>query len=186
MAIEEADYAVVEKEGDFELRQYELFIVAETIVDGDFSDVGNVGFRRLYDYISGNNQKKESISMTAPVTQEARSEKISMTAPVTQEREEGKWRITFMMPSQYTMKTLPEPLDPNVKLKQESERSVAAIRYSGTWSQKRYREKEARLFEWIEKRGFKAVGEPIFARYNPPFMPWFLRRNEVLIPVEQF
>jgi hypothetical protein len=183
VAIEEVKYTVVEKEGDFELRDYEPFIVAETLVEGDFSAVGNVGFRRLYDYISGNNRKQASISMTAPVTQEARSEKISMTAPVTQENQGGKWRITFMMPSQYSMKTLPEPLDPNVKLKQESKRVVAALRYSGTWSQKRYSEKEARLFEWIEKRGFRAVGEPVFARYNSPFMPWFLRRNEVLIPV---
>ena len=183
MAIEEAEYTVVEKDGDFELRRYEPFIVAETLVEGDFGDVGKVGFRRLYDYISGNNQKQASISMTAPVKLEATSEKISMTAPVTQEREEGKWRITFMMPSQYTMKTLPEPRDPNVKLRQESKRSVAAIRYSGTWSQKRYNKKEALLFEWIERRGFIAVGEPVFARYNSPFMPWFLRRNEVLIPV---
>ena len=183
MAIEEADYEVVEKEEDFEVRKYEPFIVAETLVEGDFSDVGNVGFRRLYDYISGNNRKQASISMTAPVTQEAGSEKISMTAPVTQEKVGRTWRITFMMPSQYTMETLPEPLDPNVKLNQEAKRVVAALRYSGTWSQKRYNEKEARLFEWIQKRGFKAVGEPIFARYNSPFMPWFLRRNEVLIPV---
>jgi len=90
-----------------------------------------------------------------------------------------------MMPSQYTMETLPEPLDPNVKLNQEPERIVAALRYSGTWSQKRYKEKEAYLSEWIQKRGFKALGEPIFARYNSPFMPWFLRRNEVLIPVKR-
>ena len=185
MATEEAKYTVIERDEDFELRQYEPLIVAETIVEGEFNDVGNVGFRRLYDYISGNNQKKESISMTAPVTQEARSEKISMTAPVTQEKVGRKWRITFMMPSQYTMETLPEPLDPNVKLKQEPERIVAALRYSGTWSQKRYKEKEAYLSEWIQKRGFKALGEPIFARYNSPFMPWFLRRNEVLIPVKR-
>ena len=185
MGIEEAEYVVVEKEGDFELRNYEPFIVAETIVEGDFSNVGNVGFRRLYGYISGNNRKQASISMTAPVRQETSSEKISMTAPVSQEQVGSKWRITFMMPSQYTMETLPEPLDPNVKLKKESERVMAALRYSGTWSQHRYDEKEARLFEWIEKRGLKALGEPIFARYNSPFMPWFLRRNEVLIPVKR-
>ena len=100
MAIEEADYAVVEKEDDFELRRYESFVVAETLVEGDFSDVSNVGFRRLYDYISGNNRKQASIPMTAPVTQEARSEKISMTAPVAQEKAGKKWRITFVMPSQ--------------------------------------------------------------------------------------
>ena len=185
MAIEEAEYTVIEKEEDFELRQYEPFIVAETFVEGEFSDVGNVGFRRLYGYISGNNRKKASISMTAPVTQEASAEKISMTAPVTQEKEGGKWRITFMMPSQYTMETLPEPLDPTVKLKQETGRLVAALRYSGTWGRKRYEEREARLFDWIKRRGFTPSGDPIFARYNPPFMPWFLRRNEVLIPVER-
>ena len=185
MAIEESEYTVIEKEEDFEIRQYQPFIVAETFVDGEFSEVGNIGFRRLYGYISGDNRKKASISMTAPVTQEATAEKISMTAPVTQEKKGGKWRITFMMPSQYEMETLPEPLDPTVKLKQESGLLVAALRYSGRWSQKRYKAREARLFEWIKRRGFRPVGEPIFARYNPPFMPWFLRRNEVLIPVER-
>jgi hypothetical protein len=185
MAIEEAKYTVIEKDGDYELRQYEPFIVAETLVVGEFSDVGNVGFRRLYKYISGQNRKKASISMTAPVTQEASEEKISMTAPVRQENRAGKWRITFMMPSQYDMETLPEPIDPTVKLKQESGGLVAAMRYSGRWSQKRYMEREGLLFEWIEKRGLEPAGEPIFARYNPPFMPWFLRRNEVLIPLKR-
>lgn len=185
MAIEKAKYIVIEKEEDFELRQYEPFIVAETFVEGDFSDVGNIGFRRLFGYISGDNRKKASITMTAPVNQEAIAEKISMTAPVAQEKRGGKWRITFMMPSQYRMETLPEPLDQTVKLKQESGVLVAAIRYSGRWSQKRYKEREARLYDWIKRRGFRPSGEPIFARYNPPFMPWFLRRNEVLIPVER-
>jgi hypothetical protein len=185
VAIEEAKYTVLEKDEDFELRQYEPFIVAETFVEGDFKDVGNEGFRRLYGYISGNNRKKASISMTAPVTQEESSQKISMTAPVTQERGGGKYRITFMMPLTYTMETLPEPLDPAVKLKQEPGRLVAAFRYSGTWSEKRYNEREARLRVWIQERDLKPVGEPVFARYNPPFMPWFLRRNEVLIPVER-
>ena len=183
MALEEAKYKVLEREEDFELRQYEPQIVAETLVEGDFQDVGNEGFRRLYDYISGKNRKQQTIPMTAPVSQEASSEKIPMTAPVNQEQVGGKWRITFLMPSQYSMETLPEPLDPRVKLTKVPGLLMAALSYSGTWSRGRYEGKENRLKELIRQRGLKIVGDPVFARYNPPFMPWFLRRNEVLIPV---
>jgi len=185
MAIEEAEYTVLEKDGAFELRQYEPHIVAETFVKGDFSDVGDVAFRRLFDYISGNNRKKEEIPMTAPVTQESESQKIPMTAPVGQEQVDGRWRLTFMMPAEYTLETLPEPLDPEVTLRQEPGRLMAAIRYSGTWSQTRYMKREIRLREWAQAQGLTEIGEPIFARYNSPFMPWFLRRNEVLIPVKR-
>jgi hypothetical protein len=185
MAIEEAKYTVIEKDGPFEVRQYGPQIVAETFVQGDFEKVGNEGFRRLYGYISGENRKKESISMTAPVSQEASSEKIAMTAPVGQERVGGTWRITFVMPSAYTMETLPEPLDSRVILREIPEQLMAAMRYSGTWGRERYEERKARLLEGIQDRGLRPTGEPVFARYNPPFMPWFLRRNEVLIPVER-
>ncbi|UCG14796.1 MAG: heme-binding protein [Deltaproteobacteria bacterium] len=187
MALEKAKYTVVEKQKKqaFELRKYEPQIVAETFVEGDFEQVGNEGFRRLFDYISGKNLSKQSIAMAAPVSQEAKSEKISMTAPVNMERMGERYRITFVMPSHYTMETLPEPLDSRVELREISGQLMAALRYSGTWSQSRYEEKKDRLFELIGKSGLRPVGEPVFARYNPPFMPWFLRRNEVLIPVEQ-
>jgi effector-binding domain-containing protein len=185
VATEEVKYRVLESSGDFELRQYESSLGAETTVEGDFHEVGNEGFRRLFDYISGKNRKKQSIPMTAPVSQEASSEKIPMTAPVNQEKVGGAWRITFLMPSAFTMETLPEPLDSRVKLVKIPGRLMAALSYSGTWSRERYEEKEKRLKELIRQRGLKIEGEPVFARYNPPFMPWFLRRNEVLIPVGQ-
>ena len=185
VAVEEVKYRVLESSGDFELRQYESSLGAETTVEGDFHEVGNEGFRRLFDYISGKNRKKQSIPMTAPVSQEASSEKIPMTAPVNQEKVGGAWRITFLMPSALTMETLPEPLDSRVKLVKIPGRLMAALSYSGTWSRERYEEKEQRLKELIRQRGLKIEGEPVFARYNPPFMPWFLRRNEVLIPVGQ-
>jgi hypothetical protein len=185
VATEEVKYRVLESSGDFELRQYESSLGAETTVEGDFHEVGNEGFRRLFDYISGKNRKKQSIPMTAPVSQEASSEKIPMTAPVNQEKVGGAWRITFLMPSAFTMETLPEPLDSRVKLVKIPGRLMAALNYSGTWSRERYEEKEQRLKELIRQRGLKIEGEPVFARYNPPFMPWFLRRNEVLIPVGQ-
>jgi hypothetical protein len=186
MAIEEASYKVIEKDGDFELRQYVPQIVAETIAEGDFDKVGNEGFSRLFGYISGNNTKKQSISMTAPVSQEAGSEKIPMTAPVNQEQVGNKWHISFLMPSNYTLETLPEPTDKRIVLTQIPSRNVAAITYSGTWSRSRYVEHKAILVEMMRSRKLKPIGEYIFARYNPPFMPWFLRRNEVLFNVEFF
>jgi SOUL heme-binding protein len=184
-AIEETKFNVIESEGDFELRQYPPHIVAETLVEGDFSKVGNEAFRRLAGYINGQNRRKQTIPMTAPVSQEADSVKIPMTAPVNQERAGEKWRITFLMPAQYILETLPEPLDSRVELRKVPELLMAALKYSGTWSKSRYEEKKKQLMGQIEKRGLKQIGEPLFARYNPPFTPWFLRRNEVLIRVER-
>ena len=186
LAIEKAKYTILEKENNFEIRQYDSQIVAETYVDGDLEDVGNEGFRRLYGYISGDNQKKQSISMTAPVGQKAGSEKIAMTAPVKQEKKDNQWRITFLMPAEYTLETLPEPNDNRVKLKADPGRLMAAVRYSGTWSDDGYEKNKALLEAYIQKRGLTKSGDPVWARYDPPFMPWFLRRNEVLIPVEKF
>ena len=185
MATEEAKYRLLQREGDFELRQYEPQIVAATLVGGDFQSVGNEGFRRLFAYISGKNRKKQAIPMTAPVSQEATSEKIPMTAPVNQEKVGEKWRITFLMPPSYTMATLPEPLDPSITVTEFPGHLMAALKYSGTWSRERYEKKREQLEKLIRQQGLKIVGEPVFARYNSPFMPWFLRRNEVLIPVAQ-
>ncbi|MFZ0728125.1 MAG: heme-binding protein [Desulfobacterales bacterium] len=184
MAIEEPSYIVLETEGNFELRKYSSYIVAETYVEGDFEAVGSEGFRRLADYIGGKNQKKESISMTSPVIQKPASEKIAMTAPVSQARENGRWRIAFMMPSAYTMDTLPIPDDDRIALREEKEKKVAVIRYSGSWGKKRYENHATKLMEWIATKGWKMTGAPVWARYDPPFMPWFMRRNEILIPVQ--
>lgn len=185
MATEEAKYTVLEKDGHFELRQYEAFVVAETLVEGDFDAVGNEGFRRLFRYISGDNQAKKPISMTSPVTQEMKSEKISMTAPVTQQKTGNRWSIAFVMPAEYTLDTLPIPNDARVTLRAIPARLLAAITYSGTWSQSRYEEHKAQLDAMISKRKLKTAGEYVYARYNPPFTPWFMRRNEVWVPVER-
>jgi len=186
MAIEKAKYTVLEKDDSFELRQYEAQIVAETFVEGDLEEVGNEGFRRLYAYISGENTKNQSISMTAPVGQQAGSEKIAMTAPVSQEKKDNRWRITFLMPAEYTLKMLPEPIDERVKLAEEPGRLMAAVKYSGTWSEEGYEKNKALLEEYLRMRGLTKAGAAVWARYDPPFMPWFLRRNEVLFPVQNF
>jgi len=184
MANEEPSYRVLESDGDFELREYSSYIVAETYVEGKFEEVGGEGFRRLADYIGGENKKSTTISMTAPVGQSPESEKIEMTSPVSQERENHRWRITFMMPSKYTMETLPLPEGDRIFLKEEKSKIVAVIRYSGTWGKNRYEDNEIKLKNWINEKGWEQMGEPVWARYDPPFMPWFVRRNEIWIPVK--
>ena len=184
VGIERSKYEVIEREGKFEVRQYQPQIIAETVVESDFDGAANVAFRRLFNYISGENRKKESIKMTAPVNQKASSEKIAMTAPVNQQKAEGKYSVSFLMPSKYAMETLPEPMDENVKVRTIPARRMAAVRYSGSWSRKRYELHKAMLEDFIQQKGLQIIGEDIFARYDPPFQLWFLRRNEVLFPVE--
>jgi effector-binding domain-containing protein len=183
MAIEEAQYIVREKEGKFEVRDYSPHILAETIVEGDLEDAGSNAFNRLFQYISGNNQIQAKVDMTAPVSQKSESKKIAMTAPVGQQRTQEQWAVSFMMPASYTIEILPEPLDPKISLREVPARTIAAVRYSGFWSEKGYLKNKSELESWIAKKGLKIVGEPIWARYNSPFSLWFLRRNEVLIPV---
>jgi len=183
MAVEEAEYTVLREEDPFELRKYESHILAETTVDGNFEDAGNEAFGRLFKYISGNNKQQQKVAMTSPVGQEPSSQKIEMTSPVGQQKQDGKWSVSFMMPASFTLETTPEPKDPNVFIRQVPARHIASVRYSGFWSEKGYRRNLEKLRDWISKTGLRVVGEPIWARYNPPFMPWFLRRNEILVPV---
>jgi hypothetical protein len=184
VGIEKPKYQVIDKEGKFEVRQYQPQIVAETVVESDFDEAANMAFRRLFNYISGENRKKESIAMTAPVNQKISSEKIAMTAPVNQQQSEGNYIVSFLMPSKYTMETLPEPLDSSVRLRQIPARKIAALRYSGSWSRKKYEQKKILLEEFIRNKGLRTRGQDIFARYDPPFQIPFLRRNEVLLEVE--
>lgn len=184
MAVERAVYEIQSQEKDFEVRLYPPRLVAETTVQAGFEDAGSEAFRRLFAYIQGANRSKESIAMTAPVTQQGLSEKIPMTAPVTQQAQGTGYRVAFVMPASYTPANLPVPTDPAVRIVQEPARRVAAIRYSGTWRESGYIEQEKRLRAWVKAKGLEPTGEsPIWARYDPPFMPWFMRQNEVLIPI---
>jgi hypothetical protein len=184
MAIEEAKYKVAEKDDRFEIRDYAPHILAETIVEGDLEEAGNKAFNRLFRYISGDNRSRTKVTMTAPVSQQPMGEKIKMTAPVEQRRVQEKWAVSFMMPASYTLKILPEPEDPNITLRQVPARRMAAVHYSGFWSEKRYLRYKLELESWIQERGLTVVGDLIWARYNPPFTLWFLRRNEILIPID--
>ena len=183
MAIEEATYSTLIKEDTLEVRLYEPHILAETLVDAEFDSAGNKAFKRLFNYISGNNTAQAKVAMTAPVGQEQASQKISITAPVAQQANNKQWAVSFMMPASYSIDTLPKPKDPSVTVRQVPAQYIAAIEYSGFWSQKNYQQHKNKLDAWIKQKEFTVIGEPIWARYNAPFTPWFLRRNEVLIPI---
>jgi len=183
MAVEEAKYTVLGKEDRFELRRYEPHILAETTVDSDFEGAGNEAFSRLFNYISGNNKQQQKVAMTSPVGQEPMSQKIEMTSPVGQQKMDQNWVVSFMMPATFTLESTPQPKDPSVSIREVPSRHIAAVRYSGFWSEKSYHNQLEKLLDWITKSGLRVVGEPVWARYNPPYMPWFLRRNEVLVLV---
>ena len=183
MAVEEAEYTVSVKQDKLEIREYAPSIVAEVIVNGDFEDASGAAFRKLFNYISGDNTGRSKIAMTAPVSQKPEAEKIAMTSPVGQRKSDQGWAVSFMMPASYTMDSIPLPDDPTVVLREIPAHRAAAIRYSGTWSEKAYKKQLALLLEWIEAENLETLGEPVWARYNAPFTPWFMRRNEILIPI---
>ena len=184
MATEEAKYTVLKKDDRFEIRDYEPHILAEIIVEGDIEQAGNKSFNKLFRYISGDNRSRDKVAMTVPVSQEPRRQKIKMTAPVSLQPAQGQWAVSFMMPASYTLETLPQPEDPEIILRQVPARRMAAVRYSGFWSKKNYLRYKNELEAWIHKEDLTILGDPIWARYNPPFTLWFLRRNEILIPVD--
>lgn len=185
MATEQLKYTVVADFGDFEIRQYAAHIVAQTHVDGKFERVGNVAFGRLAGYIFGKNRHRKSIAMTSPVIQTPDSQKIAMTAPVNQQKSGEDWIVSFVMPSTYTLDTLAEPLDLGVELVERPGQLMAALTYSGSWRKSRFEKKERRLLALLQTQGYRATGDAIFARYNPPYTVWFFRRNEVLIPIQE-
>lgn len=183
MAIEQAKYQVVMKDGQFEIREYESYILAEVEIEGEMELASSQAFRPLFNYISGENRTQTKVAMTTPVSQEPLSEKISMTTPVSQERSENAWAVSFMMPADYTMNTIPIPTDPRVKLREVPGRQVATVKYSGRWTESGYQQHKQLLEAWIESKGLSMTGTAIWARFNAPYTPWFMRRNEVQIPV---
>jgi hypothetical protein len=185
LGVEEPKFRAALAEGDLEIRQYAPVIVAETVVEGDWRTAGNAGFRRLANYIFGGNDGGRKIAMTAPVSQGRPGQRIAMTAPVAQERRGEKWVVAFTMPSEYSLDRLPVPDDPAVRLRPVGERRVGAIRFSGSWDAGRFEAKAADLRRWLESKGETTIGEPVAARYDPPWTPWFLRRNEILFELAQ-
>jgi hypothetical protein len=172
-ALEQPKFEVIEQMEGVEIRRYESRIVARTLMSGDFDDAGNRGFRRLAGYIFGGNETGNKIAMTAPVDMAAANGK-----------SEGRYWITFGMPNEYDLSELPHPEDRRVELLVEPEKYMAVLKYKGGWSEARFNKNRLRLLETMEQSmDWVMQGEPVWARYNPPFTPGFLKRNEVAIEV---
>ena len=178
-AIEEPDYQVVRTLDNIELRLYAPYTVAEVVLDATAEDAGNQAFPILAGYIFGKNKGEKKFAMTAPVTQTAAPLRMDMTAPVTQVAVAGGIRVQFVLPKGVTVATAPEPLDPRVQLRLVQAANWAVLRYSGTWSQANYLEHLEALKAGLQAAGVTTHGEPVLARYNAPFTPWFMRRNEI-------
>ncbi len=185
MATEEPKFTVLEKSGAFELRDYNSKIVAETLVSGSFDKSSNAGFKLIADYIFGNNTSRsgvsQEISMTTPVAMEPKSEKVSMTAPVSMEQTDGQWLVHFVMPSKYTLETLPKPNNPAVTLREVPASRYAVMVFSGLVDEDKIATKTTELMAWLDNKGITAIGKPELARYNPPWTLPFLRRNEIIV-----
>lgn len=182
-AAEELRFQVLERRESIEIRSYEPLIVAETLVEGDFEAAGEEGFRRLFYYLAGNNRIRPSGALAVPDTTVGDSLIMSLTTPVFQEKAGEKYRVYLPLPFGVRLQDLPEPVDPQVALKNQPGRIMAAAGFSGDWSQDAYQEGLERLRETVRDLDLEISGPPIFARYDPSLF-WFLRRNEILLPVE--
>lgn len=179
MAIEEPAFTLVSKDGDFEIRDYAPILAAEVAIDGTRDDAVSAGFRILAGYIFGGNQGSAKIDMTAPVMQ-TQGDKIAMTAPVTQIAEGSKWLVRFTMPNQYTKATLPKPNDDRIRFIDIPARRVVVLQFSSMWTDAALAARKEELAAFIKLKNFVSAGESTYAFYDPPWKPFFWRRNEVM------
>ncbi len=187
MALEEPDFEVLQRSDDYEVRRYAPYIVAEVDVSGGHTEAGNKAFRILANYIFGDNQAQQFSQEPAFVPNgPRRSVKMAMTAPVTSTPVYGgQWRtVAFIMEKQYSLDSLPEPNDDRIRLRDEPARVMAVSRYSGRWSDRVFADREAALLQALERDGITPLGYPLLARYDAPFKPWFLRRNESMVEID--
>ena len=171
LAIEEPEFEVLHSTDEYEIRAYTPYIVAEVDVTGDMNQAGNSAFRVLAGYIFGQNEPGEKMAMTAPVASEP--------AP-----DGDAYTYAFVMERKYDMESLPKPLDTRIRLVEKSARVMAVRRYSGSWNLATDRKQRAALLAALEADKVRALSEPIMARYDSPWTPGFMRRNEIMIEID--
>jgi SOUL heme-binding protein len=168
---EEPEHAVVTKDGDFEIRDYPALTIAEVTVRAARNEAGNAGFRKLAGYIFGGNAEKQKIEMTAPVM-EARAGGDGQA-----------WTIRFVMPKGVTLARAPKPDDASIRMYETPPTRYAVLRYSGLTGDDKVEAKTAELLAILKTRGLAPAGPPLLAFYDPPWTPWFMRRNEIMVPL---
>jgi hypothetical protein len=183
---EQQPYELVRRYPHFELRRYPDYVVAEVMVTADFDRAGNAAFRHLFNYIAGNNTARQKLAMTAPVLQEAGPQTLAMTTPVLQSGplpgsgKPAEFSMAFVLPAGVTAETAPVPTDPKVKIRPVPGSLAAVLGFSGSGSASAFEKRNNGLQAALTLAGLAPVGPPRFARFDPPFKPWFLRHNEVV------
>ena len=179
MAIEEPAYEVINRLDDIEIRRYAPYVVAELSVDAPADKAGSQAFPILAGYIFGNNQGGTKLAMTAPVIQAGVPDPVEPTTPSASRSAADSHVVQFVLPKGVSPESAPVPIDQRVRVRDVASVEVAVIVYSGSWSKRNYEEHLARLKAVLGEKGIPWTGEPIYARYNPPLTPWFMRRNEI-------
>ena len=195
MAIEEPPYQVLQQDGAFEIRQYAPQLVAQTWVEGDMDAASNRGFRRIANFIFGNNQvpnsdQSASIAMTAPVTVEPVTPPMTMTGPLSLSptspapiESATKWRIQFVMPKSYTLATLPQPRSEAIEVREVPSKTILVHRYSWFNTTSRVQEKIDATLQWAQQHALTVIGTPQLARYDPPWTLPMFKRNEIHVEI---
>ncbi|MFG2102554.1 SOUL family heme-binding protein [Micromonospora echinaurantiaca] len=183
---EQQPYRVVARQPGFELRRYPAHLVAEMQVEGTFERVAAEAFRPLAAYLGGAHRTRAA-GAVGPVAQRAGAEAIAMTVPVVQEEGDrpGSWLVRFVLPARFTAATLPEPTDPRVRIREIPEQLAAAVRFAGRWTAREFDRRATALGRAVIAAGLRPNGAVRYARFDPPWRPWFLRRNEVVLPVAE-
>ena len=186
MAVDEPEFNSTFKDDNLEIREYAPKILAQVSVLGDFNEATSKGFKLLADFIFGNNisiDGSSKIDMTAPVVVEPVSEIINMTAPVITEGINNEWVVSFVMPKEYSLSTLPKPNNKNITITRLPAEKYAVIVFSGLVRKSNYDEQVKLLKKFILKKNLKTIGLIQIARYNPPWTLPFFRRNELMIRI---
>ncbi len=183
LAVDEPPHQVILQDGKYELREYPPILVAEVTVTGDMRLAGSRGFRLLADFIFGNNEPAEKIEMTAPVMRTELTD-LKNLPPINRiKNKDRSWTVTFVMPEKWQKENLPQPNNPDVSIREMPAELIASIKFSGRGTETAHNKKQILLEKWIDEQGYDIVGKPRHAGYDAPWIPWFLRRNEVMIPV---
>lgn len=185
---DEPAFTATKAENGIEMRDYAPVIAAEVEVAGERKEAISKGFRLIADYIFGNNEPKANIAMTTPVIQQASDKKegesIAMTTPVMQQGRGQRWKVQFIMPPEYTLETLPKPVNPLVKIKKIAGKKMVAIRYSGSTGDENVAKHTALLMDHVKANKLATKGEPVLAFYDPPWTLPFMRRNEIMLELK--
>lgn len=182
--VKEPPYNTLKADDPYELREYPGIVMITAYAEGDFKNAQDKSFRKLFDYISGNNTSNKQIPMTSPVIMEGKGQKIPMTAPVLMKPQPNGWAMSFVLPDNYTLETAPSPLDKTLILEERRNIKFAVLRFTGLFNEDNFKERSQALDEWIQQNDFESTGPALRAGYNPPWTLPPLRRNEILIPVK--